>query len=196
MKTEVALLIKFAYGEGPVADVLCACYKLSTGRNGEKMKVSIIIENGVVTEVLGDQESIDSGLDVEIINQDEDYPDTKEISAHIESLENESSLKPLPFESFDAENEMSTEDKVKYKNGDAISDSVIIDVFQEATVDTVSQCKVPMQIVKEGRKAVADYVKDHFMIIPKGQNVLGALREHRIDSATDDAIGEAVKNNR
>ena len=66
------------------------------------MKVSIIIENGVVTDVLGDQEAINSALGVEIVNQDENYPDTKEISAHIEFLENGSGLKPLPFESFDA----------------------------------------------------------------------------------------------
>ena len=59
------------------------------------MKITVIIRDGVVETVLGDSNAADATPDIEIINQDKDYEDTKEIENHITEVYNNKDMEEI-----------------------------------------------------------------------------------------------------
>ena len=67
------------------------------------MKITVIIRDGVVETVLGDGEMNNVTPDVEIVNQDKDYEDAKEIEKHITGLYNNKDMEEIPYHTYDGE---------------------------------------------------------------------------------------------
>ena len=70
------------------------------------MKITVIIRDGVVENVLGDSNAADATPDIEIINQDKDYEDTEKIENHITEIYGNKDMEEISYHTFGGEEDV------------------------------------------------------------------------------------------